>query len=94
MYVILKVQVVITTGVENPLSFQIYTTRAGKDLMESKQVSKLQAIIISSLLILLFSSRAIYNIVAVALQSSNIQPFGYSNKFATDMVYIIYCDIM
>lgn len=58
--------------------------------MESKQVSKKQAFIISSLLILLFSSRAIYNIITVAVQSSHIHPFGYSNAFATDMVCRFY----
>ena len=68
------------------LSDQIYTTRAGKDIMESKQVSKKQAIFISALLILLFSSRAIYNIVAVAIRSSNVKPFDYSSTLTTNMV--------
>ena len=67
---------------------QIYTTRAGKDIMEAKQVSKLQAIVISSLLILLFSSRAIYNIIAVAVQAAHLNPYGYSKTIATDMVSI------
>ena len=50
--------------------------------MEAKQVSKWQAIVISSLLILLFSSRAIYNIIIVCVRRFH----NYAHNFATDLV--------
>ncbi len=53
--------------------------------MDARQVSKWQAITISTLLILLFFSRAVYNIIAVNLQHS--QSFL---RFATDLVIIMY----
>ena len=48
-------------------------------------MSKWQAVIISMLLIILFFSRAIYNIVAVALHKSHRKLVAFL-EFATDLV--------
>lgn len=54
--------------------------------MEAKQISKYMAISFSSLLIGLFCSRAVYNVIAVGLDLDSI-PVGYDRPlFATDLV--------
>lgn len=69
------------------VGIQIYTTRAGKDIMEAKQVSKWQAVVISVILIVLFCSRAIYNIIAVQFPQY-LPTFGYARVFSSDMVCV------
>ncbi len=60
----------------------MYTTRAGKDVLEAQIVHKCWPLLVSVSLVLLFLSRAIYNIIAVRFTDINV--FGYS--FTTDMV--------
>ena len=64
--------------------FQIYTTRAGKDVQEAQGVHKCWPLLISFLLILLFTSRTIYDLVAVKVEDA--KQFGFGWTFATDMV--------
>ena len=63
---------------------QIYTTRAGKDIQEAQGVHKCWPLFISFLLILLFTSRTIYDLVAVKVEDA--KRFGFGWTFATDMV--------
>ena len=63
---------------------QIYTTRAGKDVQEAQGVHKCWPLFISFLLILLFTSRTIYDLVAVKVEDA--KRFGFRWTFATDMV--------
>ena len=58
---------------------QIFTTRAGKDVLEAQGVHKCKPLLISIMIILLFISRAVYNLVA--LWASALEPY-----LATDMV--------
>ena len=67
------------------LPLQIYTTRAGKDVQEAQGVHKCWSLFISFLLILLFTSRTIYDLVAVKVEDA--KKFGFGWTFATDMVY-------
>ena len=71
------------------LLLQIYTTRAGKDVLEAQGVHKCWPLLISFLLILLFSSRTIYDLVAVNIEDAN--NFGLGWTFATDMVSRLRC---
>ena len=52
--------------------------------MDARKVSKWQAVVISVLLIILFSSRAIYNMIAVHFRS--LVTFGYAKVESSDMV--------
>ncbi len=63
---------------------QMYTTRAGKDALEAQNVHKCWPMLVSVSLVLLFLSRAIYNIIAVRLTDINV--FGNGYTFTTDMV--------
>ena len=65
----------------------MYTTRAGKDVLEAQRVHKCWPLLMSVLLVGLFLSRAIYNIVAVRV--GDIQIFGDGSTFATDMVGLL-----
>ena len=69
---------------EHSLPFvpQIYTTRAGKDVLEAQRVNKCKPCFISVLLIAFFISRAIYNFVALGV--NKMEPY-----IATDMVNVI-----
>lgn len=69
------------------LLFQIYTTRAGKDILEAQGVHKCWLLLISILLILLFTSRTIYDLVAIKVESA--KKFGFGWTFATDMVSLM-----
>ena len=53
--------------------------------MDARKVSKWQAVVISILLIILFSSRAIYNMIAVHFQT--LMTFGYAKISSSDMVW-------
>jgi len=81
----------ITDDVRLP---QMYTTRAGKDVLDAQRVHKCWPLLMSILLVILFLSRAIYNIIAVRM--STIHVFGDGSTFATDMVSYtqIYCSII
>lgn len=65
----------------------MYTTRAGKDVLEAQRVHKCWPLLMSVMLVGLFLSRAIYNIVAVRV--GDIQIFGDGSTFATDMVGLL-----
>ncbi len=68
----------------SPFCVQMYTTRAGKDVLEAQTVHKCWPLLLSVSLVLLFLSRAVYNIVAVRI--SDISVFGDGSTFTTDMV--------
>ena len=70
----------------------MYTTRAGKDVLEAQRVHKCWPLLMSVLLIGLFLSRAIYNIVAVRI--SDISDFGDGSAFTTDMVSHVHVHIL
>ncbi len=61
----------------------MYTTRAGKDVLEAQNVHKCCPMLVSVSLVLLLLSRAIYNIIAVRLTDINV--FGNGYIFTTDM---------
>lgn len=65
----------------------MYTTRAGKDVLEAQGVHKCWPMLVSVSLVLLFLSRAIYNIIAVRLSSVHV--FGDGSTFTTDMVSLV-----
>ncbi len=65
----------------------MYTTRAGKDALEAQNVHKCWPMLLSVSLVLLFFSRAVYNIIAVRISDVNV--FGDGSTFTTDMVSTI-----
>ena len=69
----------------------MYTTRAGKDVLEAQGVHKCCPWFISFLLILLFTSRAVYDLVAVNVEDA--KKFGFGWTFATDMVSGLICSV-
>lgn len=70
----------ITLGV---LIMLIYTTRAGRDVLETQGVHKCWPLLFSLSLILLFVSRALYDIIALCV--ADVKSFGFGWTFATDM---------
>lgn len=67
------------------MCIQIYTTRAGKDVLEAQEGRKWVPPCISCLLILFFASRDIYSLVAAISGTDNLGISGYS-VFVTDEV--------
>lgn len=68
----------------------MYTTKLGKDVLEAQKVNKWKPIIFSCVLFLLFVSRAIYDIISVAMTVINkekMHAYGFGSSWmATDMV--------
>ena len=85
---IISLSIIIIITLDNV--FQIYTTRAGKDVQEAQGVHKCWPLLISFLLILLFTSRTIYDLVAVKVEDA--KRFGFGWTFATDMVRVTYSE--
>jgi len=61
----------------------IYTTKAGKDVIEAQGVHKCIPLLFSILLILLFTSRATYDLVVTLVVNTGYQ---YGMILTTDMV--------
>ena len=70
---------------------QIYTTKAGKDVIEAQSMHKCIPLLFSICLITLFITRAIYDIVVTVVDHS----VQYGLNFPTDMVsgVVVLCSI-
>ena len=68
----------------------MYSTKLGKDVLEAQTVNKWKPVIFSCILILLFVSRAIYDLISVTITVVNkedMRAYGFGSSWmATDMV--------
>lgn len=68
----------------------MYTTKLGKDVLEAQNVNKWKPVIFSCVLILLFASRAIYDLITVTITVVNnkeMHRYGFGSSWmSTDMV--------
>lgn len=68
----------------------MYTTKLGKDVLEAQNVNKWKPVIFSLVLVILFVSRVVYDIITVIITVVNdkdMHAYGFGSSWmATDMV--------